>query len=104
MIFAYSDISIRVVKGGGDHVKAGTFCAMTGEDAIYNDLEKLEGSCWSCYIPVVNNHVATYVNPHPFWVVLLGAYLAHYFCVRDFFSSVRRYIFISNDPECFSSR
>ena len=86
------------------HVNAGNFCAMVGEDTVYNDLEKLEGSGWGCYTPWVNNPVATYGNSRPVGIVLLGTYPTHYFCVRDLFSSVCRYIFTSNDFESFSSR
>ena len=76
---------------------------MAGEDTVYNDLEMLEVISWGCYIPGVKNPVSAYGNPCPFWVVLLGSYLAHSSCVRNLFSSVFRYILISNDPECFSS-
>ena len=71
---------------------------MEGEDTVYNDPEKLDGSSWGFYISWVNNPVTTYGNSRPVGVVLLGAYLAH--C--SLFSSVRRYIFILNDFECFS--
>ena len=61
------------------HVKSGKVCAMAGEGTVDNDIEHLKGSGWVCYIPRVNNPVATYGNSRPAWVVLLGAYLSHYF-------------------------
>ena len=49
---------------------------MAGEDTVYNDLEKIEGSAWGYYIPWVNIPVSTYGNSRPVEVVLLGEYLA----------------------------
>ena len=50
---------------------------MEGEDTVYNDPEKLDGSSWGFYISWVNNPVTTYGNSRPVGVVLLGAYLEH---------------------------
>ena len=57
---------------------------MDGEDTVYNNIEKFKGSGRVCYFPGVNNPVATYGNSCPLWVLLLGVYLAHYFCIRVF--------------------
>ena len=101
LILAYSDLSIEVARLKF-HVKAGKLCAMEGDETVYNDLGKLEGSSGGCYIIWVNNCVATDGDYRPFWVVLVGEYLAYYFFVRNLFYSLFRYIFISNDLECFS--
>ena len=75
---------------------------MAGKDTIYNDLDKSEESGGGCYIPWVNNSVAINGDPIPDMVVLPGAYLANYFRLSYIFSSVCRYIFISNYPESLS--
>ena len=76
---------------------------MAGYDTVYNDLDKFEGSGGGCYISWVNNYVTTNGDSIPVGVVLLGEYLTHYFCVSYLSYSVYSYIFISNDPELFSS-
>ena len=45
---------------------------MTGEDTVMNDIENLEGGYGGCYIPGVNNPVATYGNSRYVELVLLG--------------------------------
>ena len=101
-----SSIFWSIHRGGKkkNHVKVGKFCTMSVEDTVYNDIEKLKGISGGCYIPCLNSSVATFGSLCPVWVVLLGAYLTHYFCVRNLFSSFCRYIFIYNDLECFSYR
>ena len=76
---------------------------MVGEDTVYNDIEKLNGSGGGFYIPGLNNPVAAYGNLRYVGVFLLGEYLAHYFCVSNFSSSICSYILISNYFEYFSS-
>ena len=77
---------------------------MAREDTVHNYHNNLDVISGGFYIPCLNSSVATYGSLCPVWVVLLGAYLTHYFCVRNLFSSFCRYIFIYNDLECFSYR
>ena len=63
---------------------------MEGEDTVYDDIEKFEGSGWGYKIPWVNNPVATNCDSISVGVFFWGAYLAHHFCVTYLFSYIHR--------------
>ena len=85
------------------HIKAGKLRSMTGNDTVYNDIGKFEGSCGGFYILWINHSVANNGDSIPVGVVFMGEYLAHYFSISHLISYVCSYILISDDPESFSS-
>ena len=48
--------------------------------------------------------IASNSYPCPIWVLPLGTYLTCYFCVAYLHAAIPRYIFISDNLECFSPR
>ena len=76
---------------------------MTVKDTIYNDIGQFKGIYGGWYIPWENYSVATNGDSIPVGVAFLGVDLAHYFCISHPLSSFCREIFVSDDPEGFSS-
>ena len=54
------------------HIKAGKLRSMAGNDTVYNDIGKFEGSYRVCYTPWVNDYVATNSDSSSVEVVFLG--------------------------------
>ena len=77
---------------------------MAGEDTVYDDFDKFEGSGGGCNIPGVYNPVGGSGDSSYVGVFFWGAYFAHNFCVSCLFSSICRHIFIPNDMEHFIPR
>ena len=70
------------------HIKSGKHFSLAGNDTVYNYLGKFKGRCGGCYIPWLNDYVATNGDSIPVGVVFLGEYLAYYFHISYLLSSV----------------
>ena len=71
----------------------------TRQNTVNYELDKVEGTCWRAYISWVADLATRYGDACPIGILLLRFDLAYNHGVTNFFSSVLRDIFKTNDTE-----
>ena len=78
-------------------VKAGELRIPPRQDTVNHELDKVEGNCGCDYVAWIADAATSNGNSYPIGIFLLRSDLTHNHGVANFFSSVLRYIFKSND-------